>query len=376
MFKTKSAAFRLTLLVAIAFGASVPRWSAGQDIVPDDPSVDFAKEIKPIFEQTCLSCHGPDEQEGDFRIDESDSVMNYIDVGQAKFSDLYLHLLGDEDYELMPPEKEGGPLAADQIEKIRRWIDEGAIWPESVKIEKPAPEVQQKIEQEIQQKQEKKDQESGSLQLVWEIVGLLHPVLLHFPVALLIGGALFAVFGLRGESPLSDAAYYCLWLAAWMSILACVSGWSFAIDKGYTEWKTLHFDKSIDVHRWGGILVAVLSFFLALVACSSRRRDPYGSGLFWKFCLILLAVLTGFVAHHGGKMTHTGLHDKLQRKTGILYDNLTGGKPAAAPVEKNDEEPAVKPPAGETDEGAGKTSDDNEDESKEDRSGEEGGNDG
>jgi uncharacterized membrane protein len=358
MFRIDSSAFRLTLLLAIGICASVPRWSAGQDIVADNPTVDFAREIKPIFEQACLSCHGPDEQEGDFRIDDSDLVMNYIDAGQAKFSDLYLHLLGEEEHELMPPEEEGGPLAADQIEKIRQWIDAGALWPASVKIEKPAPEVEEKIQKEIQQKQEKKDQESGSMQLVWEIVGLLHPVLLHFPVALLIGGALFALFGLRGESPLSDAAYYCLWLAAWMSILACVSGWSFAIDKGYVDWKTLDFNKSIDVHRWGGILVAVLSFFLALVACSSRRRDPYGSGLFWKFCLILLAVLTGFVAHHGGKMTHTGLHDKLQRKTGILYDNLTGGKPAAAPVEKGDDGPAVKPPAQEPAEGTGETSDD------------------
>ena len=176
-------------------------------------------------------------------------------------------------------------------------------------------------------------------QLVTEIVGLLHPVLLHFPVALLIGGAFFAVLGFRGESPLADAAYYCLWLGAWLAILACLSGWYFAVDKNMGDWqRSFDFNKSIDVHRWGGILVAILAFVLALIACGSRRRDPYGTGAFWKLSLVLLAVLTGFVAHHGGKMTHDGLHEKLNRKTNQLYQNLTG-ETQAAPNPLNDDGP-------------------------------------
>lgn len=131
---------------------------------------------------------------------------------------------------------------------------------------------------------------------------------------------------------MSDAAYYCLWLAAWISVLTCLSGWYFAIDKNYQNWQSFNFNRSIDIHRWGGIMVSVLTFLLALVASSSRRRDPYGSGAPWKFGLVLLAGLTGFVAHHGGKLTHEGLHEKLQNKSTILYQNLTGKKPAKPAV--------------------------------------------
>ena len=48
-----------------------------------------------------------------------------------------------------------------------------------------------------------------------------------------------------------------------------------------------------------GMAGAALAFLLALVASGSRRRDPYGTGAIWKLSLILLACITGFVAHHG-----------------------------------------------------------------------------
>ncbi|MGI9518097.1 MAG: c-type cytochrome domain-containing protein [Pirellulaceae bacterium] len=331
----------MTWLVAPLFvllaGLLLVTSAQAQTTETSEEQVDFATQIKPLLEQHCIRCHGPESQEADFRIDERDNVFNWIDPGSAEYSDLWVEYIASEDEtQMMPPPDEGGPLPAEQIALFERWIDEGADWPETVSLVMPAPEVIEEIEQEVAEQQQAQDQKDSSLQLVWEIAGLLHPMLLHFPVALLIGGAFFALFGFRGESPLADAAYYCLWLAALTGILACVSGWSFAIDKNYTDWDKLDFTKSIDLHRWGGILVTVLAFLLALVASGSRRRDPYGTGAFWKLGMIVLAVLVGFVAHHGGKMTHTGLHDKLINKSETLFQNITGEK-RMAPVE---EEPA------------------------------------
>lgn len=31
--------------------------------------VDFRKDIKPLFESKCYSCHGPDKQKGQLRLD-------------------------------------------------------------------------------------------------------------------------------------------------------------------------------------------------------------------------------------------------------------------------------------------------------------------
>jgi uncharacterized membrane protein len=344
------------LVVATLNFVAQPLWA--QDPVPAESGIDFALEIKPLFEASCIRCHGPEEQEGDFRIDEKERVLDYVDAGDGSFSDLYLHLTGADDYELMPPEDEGGPLPADQIAKIKRWIDEGVVWPDSVALVMPPKEVIDQVKEEVRQVQAQKDKQDGNGQLFLEIVGLLHPVLLHFPVALLIGGAFFALFGMRGESPLADAAYYCLWLAAWTSVLACLSGWWFAFDKNYNDWQSFGFNRSIDIHRWGGITVSVLAFLLAFVAAGARRRDPYGSGASWKFGMILLAVLTGFVAHHGGKMTHVGLHDRLFNKATILYENLTGSKPVN-PAASGDAQPNGEKPSGDdAEEGNAETSGD------------------
>jgi uncharacterized membrane protein len=327
---------RLLLVLA---GSVVLTLTISSQMAQAQRTVSFETQIKPLLERHCLRCHGPENQEGDFRIDDREAVLSaYVEAGDAEFSDLYLYISSEDQDELMPPPDEGGPLPAGDIALVKTWIDEGADWPESVQLTLVA-EVVQEVETQVAEEQKAADVQAGNFQLFTEIAGLLHPVLLHFPVALLIGGALFALLGFRGESPLADAAYYSLWLGAWMAILACISGWYFAVDKNMASWQIDDFNnlKSIDIHRWGGILVAVLAFLLALVAASSRRRDPYGTGAFWKLGMLLLAALTGYVAHFGGKMTHDGLHEKLFNKSNQLYQNLTG-EAAVAPAEAPDTE--------------------------------------
>lgn len=324
--------------------------------------VNFETDIKPLFEKHCIRCHGPDDQEGSFRIDARDSVFDYIEVGDSDFSDLYDYYIATEDEEnMMPPPNEGGPMHEDEILLVKNWIDQGAEWPEDVKLEL-VKEVVEQVEEQVAAEEKARDAQQDNLKLVTEVTGLLHPLVLHFPVALLMGGALFALFGFRGESPLADAAYYCLWLGAITAIFACVSGWYFAVDKNMTDWQSLDFDKSIDVHRWGGIVIAALAFLLALIAASSRRRDPYGVGAMWKLGLIVLAGLTGYVAHHGGKMTHDGLHDKLFNKSTQLYENLTGDK-KAEPAKDPDEDGEASA-ATSDEESPEKTQDDSSDKSK------------
>jgi uncharacterized membrane protein len=323
--------------------------------------VDFATEIKPILEESCIRCHGPAKQDNDFRVDDPDLVMGYVSAGDSEGSDIYQRLVSDDEEFMMPPPGEGGPLDSSRIDRIRRWIDEGAVWPETVSIEMPAEAVASRVAQELAADERAQDRRDSLWQLVWEAAGLLHPSLVHFPVALLIGGALFALFGMRGESPLSDAAYYCLWLGAWSSILAGVSGWSFAIEKSYLDWnRSFDMARDIDVHRWGGVLVTVLAFLLSLYASGSRRRDPYGSGALWKLSLIVLACLAGYVSYRGGHMTHVGLHDELSWKSQLIYEKITGNDADREPADGegvDDVDPGAPPVGtGETTEGDAKTS--------------------
>ncbi len=102
--------------------------------------VDFAKDILPIFEKSCFSCHGPDKQKGDYRLDSPASALkggeNYtpaIKPGDSANSPL-IHLVSG----LVPDSKmpaKGDPLTKEQIGLLRAWIDQGSKWSEAGRME-------------------------------------------------------------------------------------------------------------------------------------------------------------------------------------------------------------------------------------------------
>ena len=97
--------------------------------------VDFVRDIAPIFVTHCIECHSIDEPEADLRLDIKSGLFGAdkedwtVIPGASKKSILYERLiLPSDDDELMPPE--GNPMTPKEIASVRRWIDEGAKWPE------------------------------------------------------------------------------------------------------------------------------------------------------------------------------------------------------------------------------------------------------
>jgi len=98
-------------------------------------AIDFVRDIQPIFQEHCTSCHGADRQRSGYRLDSKDLAFDGGDYhapnivpGQPDKSSLF-RLVAGLDPDLRMP-AEGPPLAAHQIETIRSWIDQGALWPE------------------------------------------------------------------------------------------------------------------------------------------------------------------------------------------------------------------------------------------------------
>ena len=99
--------------------------------------VDFARDIEPIFVESCLDCHGPDKQKSELRVDERASLLRGGDYGlpsivpgKPEESLLIEVVRGDDPEMLMPPRERGGdPLTPGQINLFTRWIEEGAHWP-------------------------------------------------------------------------------------------------------------------------------------------------------------------------------------------------------------------------------------------------------
>lgn len=87
----------------------------------------YLDQIQPIFDANCIDCHGPDEAENDVRLDALKHVLDPdLDIlvrGDPDASEIiYLIDLPAGDPDIMPPEDEGKPLNAVQINAIRDWI--------------------------------------------------------------------------------------------------------------------------------------------------------------------------------------------------------------------------------------------------------------
>jgi hypothetical protein len=98
-------------------------------------TVDFARDIQPILQNSCLRCHGPEKPKSHFRLDNRASALaggnkdtNDIVPGDSAKSLLIQYTAhAVEDME-MPPIGKGDPLTPHQVGLLRAWIDQGASW--------------------------------------------------------------------------------------------------------------------------------------------------------------------------------------------------------------------------------------------------------
>jgi hypothetical protein len=100
--------------------------------------VDFARDVRPILATSCISCHGPETAENELRVDSRAALLrgglsaSALVPGSGEASLLYQRLVSDDPDFRMPYYSD--PLTEAQIETIRRWIDEGAPWPDGIDL--------------------------------------------------------------------------------------------------------------------------------------------------------------------------------------------------------------------------------------------------
>ncbi len=98
--------------------------------------VDFIRDVQPIFQRACYRCHGPEKQKSEYRLDVREIALNGGElyppniVPSASADSTLLQFVSGEGDLVMPPE--GPPLSAEDVATLRRWIDEGAMWPDEV----------------------------------------------------------------------------------------------------------------------------------------------------------------------------------------------------------------------------------------------------
>ncbi|MFZ4766183.1 MAG: DUF1553 domain-containing protein, partial [Roseimicrobium sp.] len=100
----------------------------------DSGAVDFFRDVKPLLESRCADCHRGAKAKGGLRLDAREAALAGGDSGPAlrkgkgRESELVRRVLSHDEDEVMPPK--GARLSAEEAQRLSRWIDEGAAWPE------------------------------------------------------------------------------------------------------------------------------------------------------------------------------------------------------------------------------------------------------
>ena len=133
---------RLTVLpgvarfwAACALLAAVPPRGWGAEAAAG--AVDFVRDVYPVLQRSCFECHGAQKQKGGLRLDRrADALADGTDgiviaPGRSAASELIRRVsLPEGDEDVMP--NRGRPLTASEVALLRRWIDQGAAWPDDI----------------------------------------------------------------------------------------------------------------------------------------------------------------------------------------------------------------------------------------------------
>jgi mono/diheme cytochrome c family protein len=91
----------------------------------------FARDIAPIFQKNCTTCHGPEKPQGGLRLDSEAAALRggesgkVIIPGDSEGSPLVKRLIGNGEEARMPMGAD--PLPANEIKLIRAWIDQNSF---------------------------------------------------------------------------------------------------------------------------------------------------------------------------------------------------------------------------------------------------------
>lgn len=103
---------------------------------PPRAPVEFNRDVRPILSDHCFQCHGPDEKQrkAELRLDTEAGVLAEHDGHRAVVakdlaqSELFQRVISTDDNERMPPAKFARQLSPEQIDVLKRWIEQGAPW--------------------------------------------------------------------------------------------------------------------------------------------------------------------------------------------------------------------------------------------------------
>jgi mono/diheme cytochrome c family protein len=90
--------------------------------------VKFERDVKPILEQHCVRCHGADGAMKGLRLDKKERAL--MGVVKKKPDESRIYAASKTGF--MPPGEK--KLTPAELDALRRWILEGAKWPNGMEL--------------------------------------------------------------------------------------------------------------------------------------------------------------------------------------------------------------------------------------------------
>ncbi|HTL17985.1 MAG TPA: ankyrin repeat domain-containing protein [Patescibacteria group bacterium] len=134
----------IPMLAQVTATSSAVAPSAGD---PAASHVEFARDIRPLLERSCLPCHSGERPKGGFLVTKRATVLRggkrgepAVVPGKPEASPM-LRFVQDsvEDLE-MPPlarREKFPPLTKEEVAKLSTWVAQGANWPEDTTLQAP-----------------------------------------------------------------------------------------------------------------------------------------------------------------------------------------------------------------------------------------------
>lgn len=105
-------------------------------------TIDFVREIQPIFREHCFECHAGTVEEGALNLGVKSNVLrrgehaSVITAGKSDESLLIRLVAGKEAERVMPPVGRK-QLTQAQVALLKAWVDQGAVWPDDTDVLNP-----------------------------------------------------------------------------------------------------------------------------------------------------------------------------------------------------------------------------------------------
>ena len=168
-------------------------WNCAPKDAPDisleeGNQISYNFHIRPILSDKCFACHGPDanKREADLRLDTEEGAFSALKESPGKFalvsgkpleSEIYHRITTSDPGALMPPPESNLSLTSEEIDLIKRWIEQGAKYEPHwafMKVEKPSvtksdwgsSEIDAFVYAKIKAKGLKPNPEAGSYELI------------------------------------------------------------------------------------------------------------------------------------------------------------------------------------------------------------------